>query len=83
MISTDNLILLGIAALNAFTAYMAWQTKGIALKTELNTNSMKDALVETTRAQSRAEGVEEGRLAGEQKAATLARGRLEGKEAKP
>jgi hypothetical protein len=46
------LLLLGIAAFNAFTAFMAWRTLGVTKRTEANvaivekaTNSMKDALV--------------------------------------
>jgi Flp pilus assembly protein TadB len=48
----NSLLLLGIAAMNAITAYIAWRTHESAKRAENNiqivekaTNSMKDALV--------------------------------------
>lgn len=75
----NNMAILAIALTNAFTAIMVWRTHQISKKTELNTNSMKDALVAATKVASHAEGMEEGRKAGEEKAATLAKGVLIGK----
>lgn len=64
----NTLMLLGIAALNAFTAWMTWrtsedilQTKKDVRKIELATNSMHDALVATTAKASHAVGKAEGR----------------------
>jgi hypothetical protein len=51
---------------------MSAKTREIVLKTELNTNSMKDALVASTAVASHAEGKEEGRVEGEAKAEALA-----------
>ena len=71
-----NVILLAIAVLNSITALLAYRTHKLTLKVEKATNSMKDALVEATGEAAHAAGKEEGRIAGEQKAATLARGKL-------
>lgn len=67
-----------IAALNAYTAYLARETheeakatKDIALQTEKNTNSMKDALVAATRSAAHSEGVEAGRAEGKTDIAVL------------
>lgn len=64
----DTLALLFIAALTAFTAWtnlrtarIATETKAIALKTEIASNSMKDALVAATATASKAEGRDEMR----------------------
>lgn len=54
--------LLGIAIMNAITAYMAYRTKQQADTIEKATNSMKDALVATTARASLAEGKEQGRI---------------------
>lgn len=75
-----NLILLIVALVNAFTALMAWKTKVAAEKTEVNTNSMREQLVEAKGIASHAEGKEEGRKEGEATAAILAQGNLEGKK---
>ncbi len=76
-------ILLAIAALNAYTA---WETRRTRFDTnsntatikelEKNTNSIKDALVKVTREAAHSAGKEEGRVEGEIKAAALAQGRL-------
>lgn len=58
----DALILLGIAGLNAFTAYLSYKTHGQIRVLEKNTNSIKDALVLSTATASRAEGVTAGRM---------------------
>ncbi len=44
----NNLTLLVIALLNAFTAYMAYRTHSLTKQVEVATNSMKDALVAAT-----------------------------------
>jgi len=64
-IDLNMLVLLGIAVMNAYTAYAVNKTHNLALKTELNTNSMKDALVKATGIAAHAEGREEGRLQSE------------------
>lgn len=56
--------------------YIASQTREIAQKTELNTNSMREALVIEKGKASFHEGKEEGRAEGEAKAAVLAKGQL-------
>ena len=78
-----NLTLLLIAIFNAITAFLAWRTHAAAKETQANvqkietaTNSMKDALVKATGEASHAAGVEEGRAAGEARAAILAKGKL-------
>ena len=53
-ITINTILLLGVAALNAYTAY-------ISHRTEKNTNSMKDALVATTQKLAHAQGLREGR----------------------
>jgi hypothetical protein len=50
----NTFMLLIVAALNAYTAYLS-------LRTEKNTNSMKDALVASTAKASHAEGLAEGK----------------------
>lgn len=81
----NNLILLLIAAISAWTAWTTRQTKAVAVesldvskKTEINTNSMKDALVKATAEASHAAGVTEERVKGEAKAALVAQGALAG-----
>ena len=71
-IDPNTMALLGIAAFNALTAFLAWQTHKTSLKQgvdiamlEKNTNSIKDALVASTAKASRAEGVTAGRLEGQ------------------
>ena len=57
-----NLILiLMIAALNAFTAWTTMQSKKTIIELEKNTNSIKDALVASTAKASHAEGMAEGK----------------------
>lgn len=69
------IVILIIAALNAYTARMSWKTnKNVAL-VERATNSMKDALVASTARASHAEGTAEGLKAGT--AAGLQQGRDE------
>jgi len=57
----NNLILLLVALMNAFTAFMAYRTHQNVLVVELATNSMKDALVAATGSAAHAAGVTEGR----------------------
>lgn len=73
-----NLILLGIALLNAITALFTWwnhraikNTQEEIHKIEVATNSMKDKLVAATAQASEAKGRDEQRAVGEQKAADL------------
>lgn len=70
-VSPETLFLFGIALLNSFVAIMTYlnrqtaiNTYEMARKTELNTNSMKDALVAATAKVSHAEGKEEGLIEG-------------------
>lgn len=66
--SSDTVLWLVIAALNAFTAWMAWNTRvsqkessGDIKKIEVATNSMKDALVKATGDAALLTGIEQGR----------------------
>jgi len=64
--STINLILIVVVALiNLYTAILTRNNKDTIAKLELNTNSIKDALVAATakasNAQGHAEGLEQGR----------------------
>lgn len=53
-------IILLIAALNAFTAWTTMQSKKTIQELEKNTNSIKDALVAATAKTSRREGMDAG-----------------------
>lgn len=64
-----------LAMINLLTLYYT-------RRTEKNTNSMKDALVASSRNEAHAAGLEQGRQEGKTTAATLARGRLEATEEK-
>lgn len=55
-------LLFAIAFLNFLTAVITSITLYYSRRTEINTNSMKDALVAATSRADRAEGKEEGRL---------------------
>lgn len=66
------LITLGNRKVSMATHATVVEAKEIAQKTELNTNSMRVALVAATAVASRAEGKEEGRVEGELRAANLA-----------
>lgn len=57
---SNNIMLLFIAALNAFTALLAFRTHQLTQKVEVATNSMKDALVKATSDASHAAGMAEG-----------------------
>jgi hypothetical protein len=77
----NTLVLLAIALLNAWVALMAWRTKRdihatkIAVeKTEVNTNHMREQLVEATGVAAHAAGRDEMRQEAEATAATLAQG---------
>lgn len=72
----DLLVLLGIAALNAFTAWTTWRTRSDVRIIEKATNSMKDELVKATDRAAHIAGKEEGRLEGEAIAAVLAKDQL-------
>jgi hypothetical protein len=67
----NSLLLLGIAAFNAFTAFMAWHTLQSAKRAEVNiqtvekaTNSMKDALVAAASKAGFQQGVDSVKPAG-------------------
>ena len=77
MPSFETIMWLAIAALNAFTAWATLRTRSDMRKVEIATNSMKDALVAATRSAAHADGREEARLEGEQKAAAVAQGKLQ------
>jgi hypothetical protein len=66
----NSLVLLGIAAFNAFAAFMSWRTLQSSKRAEVNiqtvekaTNSMKDALVKAAGKQGFEEGVSAERAA--------------------
>lgn len=67
----SNLILLAIAVLNAFTAYMAYRARTDIAIVEKATNSMKDALVASTRIVAHGEGKAEGIAEGKTEIAVL------------
>lgn len=77
MLLDPNITLFAIAILNLITAWLAYRTHKLTKQVEIATNSMKDALVLATGEAAHAAGKEEGRIAGEAKAATLAEGKLE------
>lgn len=54
------IIILFIAALNAFTAWTTMQSKKTIIDLEKNTNSIKDALMAATAKSSRREGMDAG-----------------------
>lgn len=60
-INVDLVALLIIAVVNFATGIMTWYTHKRITQVEVATNSMKDALVESTSKASFAEGREEGR----------------------
>lgn len=81
-----NLVLLIIALVNAFTAYVGWRTHKAATATQQEVvtvrkemNGMKDAVVLATGQAERAAGRDEERAVGEAKAAELAKGTLAAK----
>ncbi len=76
----NNIVLLLIGLTSLYTAWLSKKTKEAAEKTEVNTNSMKDALILSTREASHAAGKEEGRIEGREIAATLAQGILSEKK---
>lgn len=55
----NTVILLGVAVLNVVTAVIAYRTKNLAERTEVNTNSMREQLVAAVKVTSHAEGVED------------------------
>lgn len=61
-IDLNLLVLLVIALMNAYTAWLSHRTKANITLLEKNTNSIKDALVVSTAIASRAEGLAAGRL---------------------
>lgn len=67
--------MLVIAALNAFTGFLAWRTHTLTKQIEVATNSMKDALVKSTGDASYAAGRDFQRIESEAKAADVALGR--------
>lgn len=82
-ININTLMLLAIAICNVVIAVLAWHTKQdvaatrvTAERTELNTNSMREALVQRTGEAEHARGREEARVEGEAKAEKMAETRL-------
>jgi len=69
--SGDTIALFVIAVVNALTAYASWRTHQNMKTLEVNTNSIKDALVKTTRESAQATGEAKGRA--DQKAENSAR----------
>lgn len=76
----NNIVLAIIAVASAYTAWQASKTKDIAAKTyelskltEINTNSMKDALVAATKVSAHLEGRAELRKENEAEAAIIAK----------
>jgi hypothetical protein len=77
-VDVNTLLLFGIATAQAATAFFAWhtartakETKVVAERTELNTNSMREQLVLRTGEAEYGRGREEERVKGEAKAANL------------
>lgn len=70
-LDVNTVILLLVAIMNGLTMYYS-------RRTEKNTNSMKDALVLSTRNEAYSQGMREQRGLSEAKAATLAQGVLQG-----
>jgi hypothetical protein len=76
-----NTVFLAIIALsNAVGAYFYYNTRNDIKTLEINTNSIKDALVERTAEAAEARGRDAERAVGESKAADLAKGNLEGRK---
>jgi len=74
-VSDWNTVALAIIAIaNALGAYFAWRTRTDVRLLEVNTNSIKDALVERTAEASEAKGRDSERKLGEAKAADVAAG---------
>lgn len=73
----NNVILIGIAVVNMITAVVSGLTLMYSHRTEKNTNSMKDALVQKTAVASDLLGYRRARLEGEAKAKGVAEGKLE------
>lgn len=69
-VEPNTWLLVLVAVMNAITMYYT-------RRTEKNTNSMKDALVQSTADASFSKGEKSGRLEGEVKAAALAEGKLQ------
>ncbi len=74
MPSTDTILIFLSAVINAYVAWrinethkIVLETKAISLATEINTNSMKDALVKSTGESAHAAGLEQGREEGRHK----------------
>jgi hypothetical protein len=84
MIDTDAMLKFGANALGLVNTvillYYGQRVMATVQKTELNTNSMKDALVAATKLSAHAEGREEGRAEGAATAATLAQGVMQGQQ---
>jgi hypothetical protein len=80
MPSADMLVLLTIALINSGTslgiAVLGWRMHQNIQKIEVNSNSMREALVESTAKAEFSAGREEARLEGEKTAAALAEGQL-------
>lgn len=88
--NNEYYILLAIALINAYTAWIsrkahdaAKETQADMRKVEVATNSMKDALVAKTAEAAEAKGRDDQRVIEEAKAATLAEGNLAGKASNP
>jgi len=76
--SLDQVILICVALVNAFTAVLTWRAHSLIKQVEVATNSMKDQLVAATGEAAHAAGMEEQRGLSDKKAATLAEGVLQG-----
>ncbi len=70
--SSESLILLGIALVNLVTGYLTFRAHQAIQIVEKATNSMKDALVASTAKASYAEGHDAAQLAGTDRATELA-----------
>lgn len=67
----NSILLLAIALANCLQAYFYMRTHRAIETLEINTNSIKDALVATTAKASEAKGRAEERAAGDARAKTL------------
>lgn len=72
IVDFNNLILLAIAALTAFSSIMAYITRKQMAQVHEATNSMKDQLVKATADASFAEGANKERVIAEHKAEVIA-----------
>jgi hypothetical protein len=79
MVESNTVTQFATAALTLINTAVLFYIGRKTAQTELNTNSMKDALVASTKLAAHSEGLEQGRAEGVATAATLAKGVVLGK----